>query len=208
MTWLISAILTGAIAFAATNIDDIVVLMLFFAQGIFSKRHIYTGQYLGFTVLVLCSLPGFFGGTVVPKTWIGLLGMVPIVLGVKALLDRESEEEEIQTTTVQASRLPKWISQLFAPQTLSVAMVTFANGGDNIATYVSLFASLELNELVAMLGVFFTLVGVWCAIAQWLARHPAITPVLSRYGHILVPFVLIGLGLYILMDNEVWRLWS
>jgi cadmium resistance transport/sequestration family protein len=205
MSWFFSALLTGAIAFAATNIDDIVVLMMFFAQRTYSKRHIYSGQYLGFTAIVLCSLPGFFGGAVIPKTWIGWLGIVPIVLGVRSLLDRESEEAEIQTTTVESSRLPKFITQLFAPQTLSVAMITFANGGDNIATYVSLFVNTDGNELAVMLAVFFALVGVWGAIAQWLAQHPTMTPMLTRYGHILVPLVLIGLGLYILIDNQVWQ---
>ena len=44
----------GLIAFIATNIDDIIVLLLFFSQinANFRRRHIVIGQYLGFTTIV------------------------------------------------------------------------------------------------------------------------------------------------------------
>jgi cadmium resistance protein CadD (predicted permease) len=43
----ISLIGIGAAAFAATNIDDIVVLMVFFSSSNFHARNIVIGQYLG-----------------------------------------------------------------------------------------------------------------------------------------------------------------
>jgi cadmium resistance protein CadD (predicted permease) len=87
MRWLLTAIITGTVTFAATNIDDIFVLMLFFSQvnSRLRPRHIVAGQYLGFTALVAISLLGFLGGLVVPRAWIGLLGLAPILIGVKKL---------------------------------------------------------------------------------------------------------------------------
>lgn len=89
----------GLIAFIATNIDDIIVLLLFFSQinADFRRRHIVIGQYLGFTTIVLASLPGFFGGLIVPREWIGLLGLLPITIGVKQLVDRDTEAAQVQT---------------------------------------------------------------------------------------------------------------
>ncbi len=208
MHWMTSAIITGAIAFAATNVDDLFVLMLFFAQAErYLKSQIYIGQYLGFTAIVVCSLPGFFGGLLIPQTWIGLLGIIPIVLGVRALLNRE-DEAEIQGVNARSNALTKFLLRFISPQTLSVASVTFANGGDNIATYIPLFASIEPERLIIVLVTFFALVAVWCSIASWLASHRAIEPVLVRYNRILVPLVLIGLGIYILIENEVWKIFA
>lgn len=211
MSWFVSATLTSAmavaayaaIAFVATNIDDLVILMLFFAQvnPQFKKHHIYAGQYLGFTALVLCSLPGFFGGLVVSKPLIGLLGFVPIVFGIRSLITSE-DRDEVQATSVSR----RGIFKLINPQIFNVAAVTFANGGDNIGIYIPLFASSTLANLVIVLSVFFLLVGVWCIISDWLAGHPTVAPILSRYSHIFVPVVLIGLGIYILIENQSWTL--
>src|SRR5262245_36685595 len=89
MTWLISAIVTGVTSFAATNIDDIFVLMLFFGRMGKSVRgwDIVLGQYLGFTALVAISLIGYFARYVAPREWIGLLGFLPVAIGVKKLLE-------------------------------------------------------------------------------------------------------------------------
>ncbi|BAU11828.1 cadmium resistance transporter [Leptolyngbya sp. NIES-3755] len=207
MLWFFSTVLTGTIAFAATNIDDLFVLMLFFSQASFTKTQIYLGQYLGLSGIIACSLVGFLGGLLIPQTWIGLLGLLPIFLGIRAIVTRE-DDDEIQGATLPNNAITKFLLKFFQPQILSVAIVTFANGGDNIATYIPLFASLDWQRLAIVLAVFLILVAVWCSIANWLATHPAIAPVLEQYNRILVPIVLIGLGIYILIENETWQIFS
>jgi cadmium resistance protein CadD (predicted permease) len=78
--WLISALVTGAIAFSATNLDDILFLTFFFSQTA-RKWQVVVGQYLGFTALMLVSLIGFFGGRALPHEWIRWLGVAPIFHG-------------------------------------------------------------------------------------------------------------------------------
>ncbi|MGG6265796.1 cadmium resistance transporter [Leptolyngbya sp. AN03gr2] len=207
MLWFFSTVLTGTIAFAATNIDDLFVLMLFFSQASFTKPQIYLGQYLGLGGIIACSLIGFFGGLLIPQAWIGLLGFLPICLGIRAIVTRE-EDDEIQGATLPNNAMTKFLLKFFQSQILSVAIVTFANGGDNIATYIPLFASLDWQRLAIVLAVFLILVAVWCSIANWLATHRAIAPVLEQYNRILVPIVLIGLGIYILIENETWQIFS
>lgn len=204
MNELVRAIVTGITAFAATNIDDIVILTLLFAQvnSVFRPRHIVLGQYLGFVVLILASLPGFLGGLVVPPAWIGLLGFVPIAIGITHLVRRDADQPHVQTVTQRQSKK----ANLFAPQIYSVAAITLANGGDNIGIYVPLFANSNLETLGTILITFFVMIAVWCYIAYRLTQQPAIAHILTRYGHRAVPFVLIGLGVFILIESGTYEL--
>lgn len=198
MKQLLTAIATGVTAFSAINIDDLVILMLFFSQvnKTFRRWHIFLGQYLGFTALVVTSLIGFFSGLIVPQSWIGLLGLMPIAIGINLLLKREKDSAEVQAE-VKTSDL----STSFSPQICSVAAITFANGGDNIGIYVPLFANSNGWSLVVILSVFFLLVGLLCYAAYQFTRQRAIADVLTHYGNALVPFVLIGLGGFIMWDS-------
>ncbi|MBW4631024.1 MAG: cadmium resistance transporter [Iphinoe sp. HA4291-MV1] len=204
----------GLLAFAATNIDDIVILLLFFSQidNNFRRQHVVVGQYLGFTAIVTASLPGFFGGLVIPRAWTGLLGILPIIIGIKQLLNRESEEMEVQTVnsdfnlSTTGNSILSFILSILSPHTYKVATVTFANGGDNIGIYIPLFAGNSFTSLLVILMIFFIMVGVWCAIAYLLARQATIAYMLSRYGKVAVPFVLIGLGLYIMYERDTFAL--
>jgi cadmium resistance transport/sequestration family protein len=211
---LATAIAEAIIAFTATNIDDIIILLLFFSQIDinFRRRHIIVGQYLGFILLVIASLPGFFGGLVLSREWIGLLGLLPIAIGIKQLVNREQETTEIQTIssdfTQSSSKrsIKSFLLSILSPQTYQVAAVTIANGGDNISIYIPLFAGKTPIGLLVILSVFFFMVGVWCAFAYLLTRQPTIAYVLSRVGKKVVPFVLIGLGLFIMYERGTFTL--
>lgn len=202
MNELITAISTGLTAFTATNLDDIMILMLFFSQvnSLFRKQHIVMGQYLGFAALVLISLPSFFGGLLFPRPWIGLLGIVPIAIGLARLVTPDSDDADTENALEQAPKT--WYTSILSPQTYSVAAVTFANGGDNVGIYMPLFASTTWESLLVVLTVFFGMVGIWCYTAYRLTCVPAIAEALTRYGNQLVPFVLIGLGALILIDSH------
>jgi cadmium resistance protein CadD (predicted permease) len=161
MNGLLTAIPTGISAFAATNLDDLVILTLFFSQvnATFRRRHIAIGQYLGFTALLIASLPGFFGGMVLSKMWIGFLGLLPLMIGIRHLLNRHCDHEDptvqaispnLTRAAISRSPIAKFTS-LLHPQTLNVAAVTFANGGDNIGIYLPLFVSNSLASLTITL---------------------------------------------------------
>ena len=214
MNKLVTAFTEGIIAFVATNIDDLLILLLFFSQVNvnFRRRHIVIGQYLGFAVIIIASLPGFFGGLVVPQKFIGLLGLLPIAIGLLQLVNRGEETTEVQTVTstfqqpLHNNPVVSFLLSVLSPQTYKVAAVTVANGGDNISIYIPLFAGHDLASLAIILSVFFLMVMVWCAIAYLLVRQTKIANVLSRYGKAVVPFVLIGLGLFIMYERGTFSL--
>lgn len=198
---MLTTFITAAAAFIATNIDDIFLLMIYFSQvgSTLSKRHIVLGQALGFGAIVIVSAVGFLGGLVIPQAWIGMLGLFPIYLGLRrffAHADAQSETDSISEAVGQKSPL----ARLFAPQTASIAVVTFANGGDNISVYIPLFAGQSLAGLGIIAAVFTVLLGLWCWLGYLLGSQPFIASVIRRYSDVIVPFVLIGLGVYILLE--------
>ena len=180
MHWFISALITGAIAFSATNLDDILFLTFFFSQTS-RKWRVVSGQYLGFTALVLISLIGFFGGRIVPHEWIRWLGVAPILLGIKKLAAKRIDMQRTGSNT------------------LGVAAITFVNGADNIGVYTALFAVSDARKVIVLTVVLYSLLAVWCLIAYRIHRQQVVAAILKTYGHRLVSLILIGLGLYILL---------
>jgi cadmium resistance protein CadD (predicted permease) len=148
---LLKAIVTGAASFAATNIDDIFVLMLFFGQKNRSVKvwHIVAGQYVGFAALVAISLVGHFARYLVPREWIGFLGILPIAIGVKKLIEWRKAKSDVPHKAPQRSDPLKATSSV-----LTVSAVTFANGADNIGIYTPLFAAIGLRQLLITLAIF------------------------------------------------------
>ena len=120
----------AAVVFAGTDIDDILILTLLFVAARSTGRprawQIVLGQYAGIAVLVGASAVVAAGLLVVPDPWTGLLGLLPVALGVRALLRRDDDEESPGVVT----------------GTIGVAGVTIANGADNIAVYVPVFRTL------------------------------------------------------------------
>ncbi|GAX43892.1 cadmium resistance transporter [Tolypothrix sp. NIES-4075] len=206
MSELVAAIGTGVTAFTATNIDDIVILLLFFSQvnASFRRRHVVVGQYLGFTVLVIFSLPGFFGGLILSPHWIGLLGLMPMAIGISSLVNSEDESTQEKAKIEEFDDLN--VTSFFAPQTYSVAAVTIANGSDNISVYVPLFANSAFVSFLIIIIIFFALLAVWCYVAEKLTHQRTIAELITRYGSYLVPFVLMGLGAFIVLKSEALSL--
>ncbi|BAY44729.1 cadmium resistance transporter [Kalymmatonema gypsitolerans NIES-4073] len=215
MTWLISTLVLGISTALATTFDDNLYLTAFFGKvnRSFRPKHIVLGEFVGFTALVLASLPGFFGGLLIPEAWIGLLGFLPITIGITQLMSREDGGEEVQTVSMnftsdaRSHRRKKSLwATLRDPQTYRVSAVTIANGGNNIGIYVPLFASSNLPSLGVILCVCYVSVGVWCCLSYFMTRNPLMAPLLTRYGRKIFPFVLIWLGFSILMKSESYRL--
>ncbi|MDD3984679.1 MAG: cadmium resistance transporter [Methanobacterium sp.] len=78
---------------------------------------------------------------------------------------------------------------------LKVSTITFSNGGDNIGVYAPLFASLSISQLFLTSTTFLVMVGIWCVISYILVINKIIGYKLQEYGHIILPFVLIIIGI-------------
>lgn len=189
--------------FAVTNIDDILILALFFGRGA-GRRHtfrsILTGQYLGFAAILVVAVAAASGASLLPEDVVPYLGLLPLALGVKAAVrawrDRDDAGPDDPGDRAGGPRA----------MAVAVAAVTFANGGDNIGVYVPVFATAGAGGTIVHVAVFLALVAVWVAAGRLLATHTLIARTLSRWGHVLLPIVLIGLGLLILVDGGAFGL--
>lgn len=184
--------------FAATNIDDIVVLTVLFlatTRGSLKGWQVVLGQYLGFVALVAISVVAALGLTIVPDEWVGFLGLIPLGIGVYGLVrylrHRGEEDDDDDESSIKAGGL------------LGVAGITIANGADNISLYTPVFRTQPPLDTVVTIVVFLLLVAVWCLVARAIGTNRRVTEALERIEHWLVPVVFIGLGLYILIESGV-----
>ncbi|WP_414752616.1 cadmium resistance transporter [Anabaena sp. CCY 9910] len=203
MSDLITTFLVAISAFVATNIDDVIILLILFSQvnSIFRCRHIVAGQYLGFIVLIIASLPGLFGGLILPPNWIGLLGLIPMAMGISSLVNGE-ENETLEMANFTTEYQDTNTNNLFNSQTYNVAAITIANGSDNISVYMPLFASSNVVNFIIIIGVFFILIAIWCYVAYKFTYQTKIADILSQYSNYILPFALIILGGIIILKTE------
>ncbi|MEY2536204.1 MAG: hypothetical protein QOF29_4114 [bacterium] len=185
---------TAVAAFAATNIDDIIVLSVLFARRgkRFHAWHIVAGQYLGFACLVAASLAAGAGLLALPDEAVGALGLIPVALGMRGLwrarrLDDDGDDEDAAGAT--------------AMTTAGVAAITVANGADNIAIYAPLFATIGTGGMTATLLVFFALIALWCLAGLLIASRPVVVRIVEWAGQYAIPVVLIALGTFILVES-------
>lgn len=189
-------LLSSLVIFVSTSIDYIVLLTILFGtlSSDHLKKSILLGQYLGTALLVCLSLAVRFVIVLVPEEWlIGLLGVVPIYIGIRAIFrDEEIEEEAVEE---------KVAGKKFLEMSLVVTLLTLASGGDNLGVYIPYFASLSSLEIAAVLLVFGIGTFFLCQISYHLAKVPKISETIERYEKIIVPLVFISLGFYILAEN-------
>ena len=194
---IVSSILQAIGLFIATNIDDIVILSLFFGRGQGqpgTTRRILAGQYLGFLGILGAAVAAAFGAQVLlPEAILPYFGLIPLGFGLWAAWQawRNRGQDDDDEAQLEGKRVSVW----------TVAAVTFANGGDNIGVYVPVFVSVSWSAVLAYCIVFLLLVAALVFLAKWISSRKPIAEALERWEHILFPAVLIGLGIVILVSG-------
>lgn len=201
---MIQKVVTSIILYSGTAVDLLIILMLFFAKRKSRKDiiNIYLGQFLGSVSLILLSLLFAFVLDYIPsKEILGLLGLIPIFLGIKVLLLGDSDGEAIAKEGLRKDNK----NLIFL-----VAMITFAScGADNIGVFVPYFTTLNLANLIVALLTFLVMIYLLVFSAQKLAQVPSVGETLEKYSRWFVAVVYLGLGVYILIENNSFdMLWT
>jgi cadmium resistance protein CadD (predicted permease) len=182
--------------FAGTNVDDLVVLTVWFLSSVANGRprrwQIWAGQYAGIAVLVAVSALAALGLQLVPDRWVGLLGLVPFGLGVRGLVTAMRS-----TGSGDAPSVPPTAGLM------AVFGVTIANGADNVSVYTPTLRTLSVTDGLITLAVFAAGVAVWCLTGAWLGSHKKVIAVIERYGQWLVPAVFMLIGTMIVLRSAV-----
>ena len=201
---MIQNIVTSIILYSGTAVDLLIILMLFFAKRNSRKDiiNIYLGQFLGSVSLIFLSLLFAFVLNYIPsKEILGLLGLIPIFLGLKVLLLGDSDGEAIAKDGLRKDNK----NLIFL-----VAMITFAScGADNIGVFVPYFTTLNLANLIVTLLTFLVMIYLLVFSAQKLAQVPSVGETLEKYSRWFIAVVYLGLGMYILIENNSFdMLWA
>ncbi|MEG3334900.1 CadD family cadmium resistance transporter [Streptococcus suis] len=201
---MIQNVVTSIILYSGTAVDLLIILMLFFAKRKSRKDfiNIYLGQFLGSVSLILLSLLFAFVLNYIPsKEILGLLGLIPIFLGLKVLLLGDSDGEAIAKDGLRKDNK----NLIFL-----VAMITFAScGADNIGVFVPYFTTLNLANLIVVLLTFLVMIYLLVFSAQKLAQVPSVGEALEKYSRWFISVVYLGLGIYILIENNSFdMLWN
>ncbi|HEZ6443907.1 TPA: CadD family cadmium resistance transporter [Neisseria meningitidis] len=201
---MIQNVVTSIILYSGTAVDLLIILMLFFAKRKIRKDiiNIYLGQFLGSVSLILLSLLFAFVLDYIPsKEILGLLGLIPIFLGLKVLLLGDSDGEAIAKEGLRKDNK----NLIFL-----VAMITFAScGADNIGVFVPYFTTLNSANLIVALLTFLVMIYLLVFSAQKLAQVPSVGETLEKYSRWFVAVVYLGLGIYILIENNSFdMLWT
>lgn len=196
---LTSAIALGLIVYASTNVDDLLVLAVFFADARARVGAVVAGRFIGLAVLVIASVAATLLALAVSPEWVALLGFVPLFLGLrlswKLLADSREDAAAVRGRDEDAMKYK--IQRGFMSQALAVAGVTLASGGDNLGVYIPLFAATP-GAIAVYVAVFAVMTALWCALGYLVVNSPFLGVQIRRYGHVLLPIVLIALGAYIL----------
>jgi len=196
---LTSHLWTSAVVFAATDIDDLVLLTAFFADERMRRGAIVAGQFLGIGALTAASAIAAIAALAVPPHWPSLLGAIPLLMGLwkawELIRGQGGDSDDESEDARRAAGRP-------GSQVLMVAAVTIANGGDNLSVYIPLFASNPAGVPVFVI-VFAVMTALWCAAAHTFVKHPAGAALMQRFGHLILPAVLIALGAWILWDARL-----
>ena len=201
---MIQNVVTSIILYSGTAVDLLIILMLFFAKRKSRKDiiNIYLGQFLGSVSLIFLSLLFAFVLNYIPsKEILGLLGLIPIFLGLKVLLLGDSDGEAIAKDGLRKDDK----NLIFL-----VAMITFAScGADNIGVFVPYFITLNLANLIVALLTFLVMIYLLVFSAQKLAQVPSVGETLEKYSRWFIAVVYLGLGMYILIENNSFdMLWT
>ena len=189
-----TAILTGITAYISTSIDYLIILMVIFGSVNRKERWlVYWGDLLGTSVLVAASLVMAFILGFVPQEWLlGLLGIIPVLMGLRLLISGESDDDDVVESQMKKRR----------NIIMNVAIITIATcGADNIGIYVPIFAQSTAQTLTVILITFFFMLSLFCYVGYLLIKIPKVAEILERYGMYITAIVYIGLGLYIMFES-------
>lgn len=188
---MVDTVIASFVSFVSTNIDDIFLLMILCARvtGKIEERKIFAGRYVGTGMLLAVSFLGIWGLQSISGNYLKLLGVIPMVMGVRMWIDHrkkgetacEGEQNSVQETGV-----------------LTTALITISSGADNIGVYIPMFAEYGIADIIVVIAVFAVMTAVWNWLGKRLADLPLVRKIIQRYKDAVVAVVFIILGAYIL----------
>jgi len=194
MTEVLTVIALSAGAFVGTNLDNLILLVALFSRYRSHTKVVTAGYFSGMLLIAASCFLIAELGDVIPVAWLGMLGIIPIMIGLRALfqLFRPGQTTDKPRFTMVDDR-----KAIFA----TVLMTQLANGADSIITFSLILADTKDTLGLPILVTFLTMSGVLAGLAYYSLNHRRVSETLDRFGNYLTPFILIFVGIYILSNT-------
>lgn len=202
-----SAVAIAIAAFISTNLDDLFLLASLFADAEFRTTSVVLGQFVGMSFLLVVSVLAALWTITIPAGWICLLGVVPLLLGINRLWKLFKKKPGTGSTNGNrpdfVAKEQFWFRRA-RPETALVTLLTIANGGDNLSVYIPLF-SIQRAFIPLYALVFGVMTALWCLLGYYFTSHHFFGSKVKKYGRVVIPFILIGIGLNVLSHVDGFR---
>lgn len=186
-----AVLLVAVWLFTISHLDTLVVLVAFCTDEEYRPVEVLIGHYAGFSVGLAGAVVGAVVATGLFVNWTFLLGLVPLAMGIYALMGR-SPECEIGDYDV------------LAEPTERIGVVAAAGiglSGENVALFVPFFVRLSPSELVFVCFTYLLGAGVVYLLARWIARRGEAVGIPAWVDRWFVPVVLIVVGAYVFVTG-------
>ncbi len=190
---MLETIVLGITSFIGTNMDDLLVNMIFFSkiESERDRKKILLGKYLGIGFLIAVSMVAALGLQMFPKKYIPFLGIIPILLGIKEIMVSLKGGKNVETEEKDSAKA----------LVFQITVITMANGADNIGVYIPLFAGFEIWQTIVVCVVFLIMTTFWYYISKKISEWKTIRRFIVKYKNVMIPVVYIALGIYIFLKG-------
>ncbi len=188
---MLTALFAAVFVYLATSVDEIPFLFAMFAHRKRYKAWEVAGGYLVGTLLLagISLLTATVLNFLPRREYLGLLGLIPLMLGIRAALTGEEEEEP----EIPAEKKFRWA-------VIEVIALTLALGGDDLAVYIPLFTASTAADRWFMIAVFTISTGILLYVSKQLTAIHAVSEFIEKYERVLVAVIFIGLAVYIFIQ--------
>lgn len=190
---MIEIIFNSVVAYFSTNLDYLLVLVLLLGSYK-NPKLVLTGDLIGTVGLTLLpmAIARILGA--VPEMWIlGLLGIFPILFGIKELIPPKphSRDEIDGDSNISKIRIV----------TKVIAITITACGADNVAVFIPIFIKKTNLELFLALITMIIMAVIFFFVAILIEDNKPIKNILGKYGRYFSSVVYIMLGISVLVQN-------
>jgi len=181
----------GLAAFASTNTDNLLLIAVLLGRKAQRPSAVLIGYVIAVATIAAAGLAAARLADAVPSGALGYLGGIPLAMGLVRLCRNlrggaSADDGGARPTGVGA---------------FAVAAVMLSNGSDTLAVLLPLFAETPEPLTYVLAATVVVAACIWFALARWIAGHAWVAARIERVERWFVPLLLIGLGLYILMDT-------
>ena len=187
-------------SFVATNMDNLLVLVFLLGSAARSRAAVLLGFVTSVIMVVSVAAIGVAVGALVDPAHIGYLGIAPVAMGLYLLYQqRLANGAAADSADLQL----KWQNGAGEGRIwLASSVLMFSNSGDSVAVLLPLVAESVRTALLLIVSLYLLASLLWCGVAVLIAARPGLAARVERHGMRWVPWVMMLVGVYVLLDSR------